>query len=821
MGASLDLRTKRCLMAKQIKDLVRQLKLKEKITLQSGHGFWHLSNSPSLDLPKMMVTDGPHGLRKQLPGQGHFGYAKSIPSTCFPTASALAASWDRQLLYDLGQALGEACLQEEVSVILGPGMNIKRSPLCGRNFEYYSEDPFLTAEMAIAQVKGIQSQGVGATIKHFVANHQEKYRMVMNAVVDDIALSELYLYAFKKTILEAKPWMVMTAYNRINGYYASEHPILLKALLRDQWQYDGVVISDWGAVHDRVASANMGLDIEMPGNEGISDQTLKKAIAKQALKESVLDDSTGRIVKMMLRAEQLKKEKFTYDQDKQHALAKRIALESAVLLKNDDGLLPLKRTDKIAVVGQFAKSPRYQGTGSSRLEPTRLQTFWDELAKEVSSLTYAPGYHLNDVFEEALIDEAMRHAEEADVTIAVIGLTDAFETEGVDRDHMGLPTSQNALISGLAQVTSRLLVVLYNGSPVEMPWVSSVPAILECYLSGQAGAEALVDLILGEANPCGKLAETFAKRLEDYPKSITQPTDDRLVYYKESVYVGYRYFNTANVPVLFPFGHGLSYTQFEYKDIKVSRSAWTSENTLWLSCQITNTGQQFGQEIVQLYLSRPPGHGPAMAPQLKGFEKIGLEPGQTKEVKFILEKKDLAQAISLDTFKTLSGPYGFEIGASSKDLRLKTRVFVHGDGDVVKSWPRSYHAVRSPWYVPLKDFEALMARPLEGVFKREGPLTMQDMVLDMRSRRMGRWLLDFVNNNIKTHTDHETTAKMLTTFIEEMPISHLYMMSNGVLNEPLVKGWVHLLNHHWLRGIGQLFVGTCLWLFRKRDKSNP
>ncbi len=563
---------------KDIKNLITQMTVEEKASLCSGKDFWFLKGIERLGIPEMMVTDGPHGLRKQAGRSDQLGLRDTVPAVCFPTASALAATWDRDLIYQVGVALGEECRQEEVAVILGPGANIKRSPLCGRNFEYFSEDPYLSGQMAKSHINGVQSQGIGTSLKHFVVNNQESRRMTIDAVVDERALREIYLAGYETAVKEAQPWTVMCAYNRVNGTYCSENAFLMTDVLKREWGHEGLVVTDWGAMNGRVDGLRAGVELEMPGMPNGNDAKIVAAVQSGELDEAVLDRAVERILTMIFKAEETLSEVFAYDKEAHHALARKVAGKGAVLLKNDNAALPVMEGAKIALVGRFAKAPRYQGGGSSLMEPTQLDTLYDEMLKLVGAdtLHYAPGYdEKGDLPDEDLIREAIEISKDADVVVVCAGLPDLYETEGLDRKHMHMPPGHDVLIQKLAEAHARVVVVLSNGSPVEMPWVNDVQAILEGYLGGQAGAGGIADILLGRVNPGGKLAETFPLRLEDNPSYRNFPGGPATVEYRESIYVGYRYYDAVQQEVLFPFGHGLSYTSFAYSDLAVQPGAET------------------------------------------------------------------------------------------------------------------------------------------------------------------------------------------------------------------------------------------------------
>lgn len=593
-------------MERDLKSLISQMTLEEKAGLCSGLDFWRLKGIERLGIPSIMVTDGPHGLRKQKEGADHVGLFDSVPATCFPSAAGVASSWDRELIEKMGQALGEECQAENVAVLLGPGANIKRSPLCGRNFEYFSEDPYQSSEMAAHHIRGVQSQGVGTSLKHFAANNQEHRRMTSDSVVDERTLREIYLASFEGAVKKSQPWTVMCAYNKVNGVFASENDYLLTDILKDEWAHEGFVVSDWGAVNERADGLSAGLELEMPSSGGAGDRKIVAAVRKGKLTEEKLDRAVERILRIVFKAVDNKKPGASYDAEAHHQLARIVARESMVLLKNEDNLLPLSKGGSIAVIGALAAKPRYQGGGSSHIKPTRLDNIRQEIVKSAgngANVTYSLGYELDsDVADAKLVTEAIHDAEKADVAVLFAGLPDRYESEGYDRTHLRLPDNQIQLIKAVAAVQPNLVVVLSNGSPVEMPWIGSAKSVLEAYLGGQALGGAIADLLFGDANPCGKLAETFPQRLEDNPAYLYYFGEGDRVEYREGIFVGYRYYDTKKVEPLFPFGHGLSYTSFDYSELAISKKEIRDDEALNVQVQVKNTGNQAGKEIVQLYI---------------------------------------------------------------------------------------------------------------------------------------------------------------------------------------------------------------------------
>ena len=658
----------------EIKKLVSQLTLEEKAGLCSGGDFWHTKAVERLGIPAAMVSDGPHGLRKQNQEGDHLGINDSIKAVCFPAGCGAAASFNRGLIRHMGEVLGNECQAEGVSTLLGPAVNIKRSPLGGRNFEYYSEDPYLAGEMASAFIGGVQSQNVGTSIKHFLANNQETRRMTVSSEVDERTLREIYLPPFETAVKEQKPWTVMCSYNRINGTYAAENKKYLTDILRNEWGFDGYVMSDWGAVNDRVNDLEAGLDLEMPSSGGVNDARIVEAVRTGRLKEEVLDEAVERILNKVFQYEEGRNKEAVFDRKKDHEEARKTAEETIVLLKNE-GILPLVQGAKIAFIGKYAKEPRYQGGGSSHINSSQIDSALDAVS-DLAGIIYAKGFDdREDCTDAELFAEAVKTAKEAEVAVIFAGLPDSFESEGYDRDHMQLPACQNELIHAVAAVQPNTVVVLHNGSPVEMPWIGEVKGVLEAYLGGEASGGAVADVLFGKVNPSGKLPETFPKRMEDNPSFLFYPGEGDVSEYREGIFVGYRYYDRRKMEVLFPFGHGLSYTTFAYSNLRCSKAEMDDEGTLTVSVDITNTGKVAGKEAVQLYIASPAGEVLRPEKELRGFEKVELQPGETKTVVFELKKRAFSYwETKIHDWYAPSGEYEILIGASSRDIRLSGKV---------------------------------------------------------------------------------------------------------------------------------------------------
>ena len=659
-------------MERNLKELVSQMTLEEKAGMCSGLDFWHLKSVDRLGIPSVMVSDGPHGLRKQDDKADHLGINESIKAVCFPPAVLSACSFDRDLLKELGDTVGKEAQATDVSVVLGPAVNIKRSPLCGRNFEYYSEDPYLAGESAAAFIDGVQSHHVGTSIKHFAANNQELNRMSCSSEVDERTLREIYLPAFETAVNKSQPYTIMCSYNKINGTYSSENPWLLTEVLRDEWGFEGYVMSDWGAVNERVPGLKAGLDLEMPASGGLTDREIVAAVQDGSLDESVLDQAVERILRITFTwLDNREKQDFTLEAD--HETARRIAEESMVLLKNEN-ILPLTPSENVVFIGGFAKKPRYQGGGSSHINSFRVDSAIDAV-RGIAEVSYVEGFSSSkDIYDEKLAAEAVEAAKKADKAVIFAGLPDSFESEGYDRSHMRLPECQDRLIREIAEVQPNTIVVLHNGSPVEMPWKDDVKGLLEAYLGGQAGGSAVVNILYGKVNPSGKLAETLPLKLSDNPSYLNFAEREK-VNYSEGVFVGYRYYDAKEMEVAFPFGHGLSYTTFKYSNLKLDRTEMTDQDTLTVSVDVTNTGSRAGKEVVQLYVSDRTGSVRRPLKELKGYEKVSLEPGETKTVTMTLDKRSFAwYSTELHDWYAASGEYEILIGASSRDIRLTEEI---------------------------------------------------------------------------------------------------------------------------------------------------
>ncbi len=656
-------------MNSDLQSIIASMTLAEKAALCTGASAWSTTPVERLGIPEMIVADGPHGVRR-VPDL-HAAAVRSLPATCFPTASCSASTWDAALVGQMGAAIGEEAIALHVDVVLGPGANMKRSPLGGRNFEYFSEDPYLAGVLATSFIRGVQSKGVGTSLKHYAVNNQEFQRFTISAAVDERTLREIYLPAFEMAVKAAQPWTVMCSYNKVNGTFASQHHRLLTEILKDEWGFEGLVVSDWGAVRDRVAALDAGLDWEMPGPQDRRVQAVVDAVHAGTLAEAALDESVRRILRIVFKARETPKGG-TFDADAHHALARTIAAEGMVLLKND-GLLPLGEYQQIAVIGRSAQHAHFQGGGSSHINPTRVDVPFQELQARAgkAELTYAEGYPADDSFHQDLIDEAVELAQSAQVALLFVALPGYIESEGYDRPNLDLTAQQVALIRAVTQAQPKTVVILNNGAPVAMgPWIDAVPAVLEGWMMGQAGGGALADILFGLANPCGKLAETFPHKLSDTPAYLNWPGGAGNVHHGEGLFIGYRYYDARRAPVLFPFGHGLSYTTFAYSNPRVSAGTFRDVDGLTVTVDVTNTGHMAGKEIVQVYVHDCAAGLVRPAKELKGFAKVALEPGETQSVAIHLDCRAFAYYHpAYKQWITEDGDFDIVIASSAADIR--------------------------------------------------------------------------------------------------------------------------------------------------------
>ena len=785
----------------QIEAIVSRMTLEEKASLLSGKGTFTAKSVDRLDIPGMFLSDGPHGLRKQAGAADHLGLNASLPATCFPTAATMANSWDPALGEELGTYLGEEAVAQGVSVLLGPGLNMKRSPLCGRNFEYFSEDPYLAGKMAAAYVRGIQSKGVSACPKHFAANSQETLRMHNDSVVDMRTLREIYLTGFEIAVKEGHPMSIMSAYNRINGVYANEDKHLLQDLLVDEWGFDGFVVTDWGGSNDHVEGVRCGSALEMPAAGPATDLEIINAVREGRLEESVVDARVKEYLKVLF-ATRIPENAPDFDVESHHAFARKAAESTIVLLKNEEDILPLKAGTKVAVLGDFAVTPRYQGAGSSMVNVTKLDTPADCLkASSLDVVGVAPGFDRHGKADEALKAQAVELAGKAQVVLLYMGLDEISESEGLDRAHMKIHDNQVELLKAVAAVNPNVVVVLCGGSPIEMPWLDQCKAMVHGYLGGQAGAGAVVDVLTGAVNPSGKLAETWPMTYEDTPAYHHFPGLECTTEYREGPYIGYRYYATAGVPVRFPFGFGLSYTTFAYSDLTVAQDKVTFT--------VTNTGARAGAEVAQVYVSLPGGKVFRPVRELKGFTKVFLEPGESKSVTVPLDDKAFRYFnTKTDAFEVESGTYTVEVGPSSVELPLTGTVEVKGT-DAVIPWD----AATLPHYysgqvqdMPDGEFEALLGRPIPPAkWDRTKLLTMNDTFSQLFYAKspVGRLVYSILTSR-KKKAEAKGTPDLNILFIYNMPFRGMAKMMGGMMDMAMAESLLEVFNGHFFKGLGHL-----------------
>lgn len=786
--------------------LIDSMSLEDKIAFCSGADFWTTKAFEKYGIPSIHVGDGPHGIRKQIsananePGQG-----KSVPSTCFPNSSAAACSWDTELLYEIGKAIGEEALQEGISVVLGPGVNIKRNPLCGRNFEYYSEDPLLAGKLAEYWIKGIQGNGIGVSLKHFAVNNQETSRMQSDSIIDERTLREIYLSAFEIAVKNAQPATVMCAYNSINGTFCSDNQFLLRKILRDEWGFAGVVMTDWGAMNDRVQAFKAGLDLEMPGGANYFDPVVREAVTNGALPEATINESVDRLLTLVFEIAQKSKHNYHYNCEQHHQLARKIAAQSAVLLKNEGDILPLKPTQRIAVIGALAQEAKFQGAGSSFINPTHTSNVLEGLDLYQAQYDFFPGYPIKGEIDEDLITEAVEGARTHDIALVCIGLTDEYESEGFDRENLNLPASHNELVKRLAQVNPNIVVLLFIGSPVILPWLANVKGVLNMYLPGQAGGLAVADLLFGTACPCGKLTESYPLQYEDVPSTGFFETGGKQAQYREGIYVGYRYYEKAKKPVAFPFGFGLSYTKFEFHDLILSRQEVHPGEEISVQVTIRNIGEVSGAEVVQLYVGylSDPCYRPVK--ELKGFVKVFLRPGEERQISFTLNDRSFSIFDSQSkNWQVPCGDYLIQLGSSSQDIRLEKIVHVHGTELEEAKVPDWYLLPECP--IVQQEFEQLLGHKIESLCNaRPGYFSMTSSLHDMENSFVIKAVIKSIEKSVgKSYGGVDYSNPNFRMSVESSlscPMKNLVTLSSGQMPVNVAQGLVHLANKHYFNGI--------------------
>ena len=783
-------------------EILQKLSLEQKCALLSGKNTWQTQDYPKQGVPAIWLSDGPNGLRKQAGAADHLGLNPSVPATCFPTAATMANSWDPALGEEVGRALGEETAANRVNVLLGPGLNVKRSPLCGRSFEYFSEDPYLSGKMAAAYVRGIQENGIAACPKHFAVNSQELRRMASNSVLDERTLRELYLTAFEIVVKEAHPKSIMSAYNKVNDIYANENHHLLVEILRKEWGFDGAVITDWGGSNDHVEGVKNGSTLEMPSPGLGGARKLLKAVAEGSLTEQEIDLRVDELLELVLSTTAaMEKAPRSFDEKAHHELAQRAAAESIVLLKNEGGILPLKHGKKVALIGDFALTPRYQGAGSSMVNPTKVDSMKDAMeAAELEMVGYCAGYERSGKPNKAYLDEAVSQAKMADVVILCIGLDESSESEGLDRTHIGIPAVQKQLLDAITAVNPNVVAVVSAGSVIETDWVEKCRAVVHGYLGGQAGAGAMLEVLTGWQNPCGKLAETIPLRYEDTPAARYFPGKKQNAEYREGLYVGYRYYETANKAVRYPFGYGLSYTTFAYSDLKVN-----AENVTFT---ISNTGSVAGAEIAQLYVAKPDATVFRPAKELKGFTKVFLKAGESKTVTIPLDDKTFRYwNVATDCWEVEGGSYQLLVGANVQDIRLTADITLPGTGapDPYAGKDLAHYRTAHVQEVPDAEFEALLGRPLpEEITAIDRTMTLGEL---NHSRSPLCWLIAGVLTLLVRSGEKNGKPNLNILFQYNMPLRGLAQMTGGIIGEETVDGLVMEAKGFWVIGILRALVG--------------
>lgn len=785
-------------------DIIRKMTMEEKAAFLSGKNVWQSRNIDRLGIPSIFCADGPHGVRKQAGAGDHLGLNASLPATCFPTAATVANSWDEELAEEIGKALGEEASSQDVNVLLGPGLNIKRSPLCGRNFEYFSEDPLLSGKMAAAYIRGIQSEGVYACPKHFAVNSQERLRMSVDSVLDERTLREIYLEGFEIAVKEGGAKSIMTSYNAVNGVYANENKHLLKDILRSDWKFDGIVITDWGGSNNHVEGVLAGSNLEMPAPGLGSARELLAALENGTLTMEQLDTCVADLLDAVLdltAAPQNKKKSF--DKEAHHQLARKASLESIVLLKNDDGLLPLNSGCKVAVIGDFAFTPRYQGAGSSIVNPLALETTESVIKSAPLNLVgCSKGYERNGKENEALKNQALALAAKADAVLYCFGLDELSESEGQDRTHLEIPGNQISLLKDLARVNPNIVGVLSAGSVIELPWQSCCKSILHGYLGGQAGAGAMISVITGEVNSSGRLAESYPMNLTDTPAYRYFPGKERCAEYREGIFVGYRYYNTAGIPVRYPFGFGLSYTTFDYSGLQLLEDR--------VRFTISNKGDRDGKEVAQLYVGGPEKTIFRPVKELKGFVKVDLKAGESKKVEILFDDKTFRYwNVVTERFEVENGDYTISIGASVEDLRLSGTLTLSGSTDVLPYVPEKMKSYYSGQIadVSAEEFETLLGRPIPNG-KWRGELGINDAFCQMyyAKSRLAR-LIYAILTGLKNKSEAKGKPDLNLLFIYSMPFRGIAKMTNGVVSMEMAEGMVLVVNGHFLKGIKKVIGG--------------
>lgn len=770
-------------------EIINKMSLEEKAQLCVGADYWSSKEFEKYGIPKIKMSDGPHGLRVQKEKADNLGINESEISICFPASSTLANSWDRSVTYQLGKALGQEAKTEGINIVLGPAINIKRTPLCGRNFEYFSEDPYLTGILGSEYVKGLQEQNVGACVKHFAVNNQENRRRTIDVVIDERNLREIYLKAFEIIIEKSKPWSIMSAYNKVNGEYCSENTHLLEEILRKEWNYKGIVISDWGAENNRVKGIENDHELEMPGGRENGVEEIIEAVKTGRISEIKLNNIVDRIITIDMRGEKNNNSE-RYDKEEHHNIAEKVAEESIVLLKNEEHILPIYNK-KIALIGDMAKYPRYQDAGSSTINPYKIENAYDNFKENNIILDYAKGYErIKSENDEELIKEAINIAKKNEIVVLFIGLTENFESEGVDRENLNIPENQIKLIEEIYKVNKNIVVVLSNGAPIVMPWKDKVKAIITGYLGGEAGARAMVNCILGKVNPSGKLAETYPEKIEDTPCYKNYPGTELTVEYQESIYVGYRFYDTNNVNVLFPFGYGLSYTEFEYSNLKVNKK----ENEIEILFKIKNIGNMKGKEIAQIYISQENSCIFKPKKELKEFEKVELDVGEEKEIKIILSKKAFEYYNpETSSWSVEQGKYKILIGKSSKDIVLEKEIFINSnDKNMEKQYSKKYY-IGNINEITDSEFEELLGRKIPNRNLILAQINEENTLEQIKETKIGKYIYENQMKKMKKLLEEQNVNKATKVMMDlQKPLKKFYEKKSSKITKKMVDELIEI-----------------------------
>ena len=794
------------------REIIERMTLEEKASLMSGKDYWKSNDIERLGINSMFLADGSYGIRKQKKASDKIGLNTGNPSTCFPTAATISNSWNEDLAEKIGEYLGAEAVEQKINVLLGPAINMKRNPLCGRNFEYFSEDPYLAGKLAAGYIRGIQSNGIAACVKHFAVNNQEERRMTIDAIVDERTLREIYLTAFEIAVKEGKTKAIMSSYNKVNGTYANENIHLMKDILREEWGFNGCVITDWGGSNDRIKGLLAGNELEMPSTGGETNEEIVQAIKSGRLEEKLLDECVDRLLDLIFTTENALNESYVkIDIEKHHRISQRVAEESIVLLKNKDNILPIKPNKKVAVIGDFAKEARYQGAGSSIVNPTILDNTLDCFEQSgIVSIGYEQGFERYGKINEKLINNACELAKKADVILLYIGLDEYVEVEGLDRKTMEIPKNQIELLDALYKVNENIVAIISCGCAIEMPWIDKVKGLLHGYLAGQAGARSILRVLSGDVNPSGKLTETYPLKYEDTPSYNNFPGSEVSVEYREGPYIGYRYYDTANKEVLFPFGYGLSYTTFEYSDIKVNKN--------FVTFKLKNSGKVAGMEVAQLYVACKSDKIFRPKKELKGFAKVFINAGETKTIKIYFDDKTFRYFnVKSNRWEIESAEYEIMIGASSTDIRLNTSIFIEGTNSELpydKSSLPSYYSGKVD-NIELEEFEKLMGKKVPiSTWDKKKELGYNDTISQCKYAksliaRGSYYLMIFIHLVLKKIGKRDK-ANIMVMSIFNMPFRGISRMTGGIINMPMLDGILMIVN-------GKFFKGTAK-LIREKNK---